>query len=61
MISGPGFAYAPVVQGQAAGVAYLQIDGRTVGKILLIYGQTVEQEEPPPKKHFWDGWFGGTK
>ena len=61
VISGPGFAYAPVVQGQAAGVAYLQIDGNTVGKIPLIYGQTVEQEEPPPKKHFWDRWFGGTR
>ena len=61
VISGPGFAYAPVVQGQVAGCAYLQIDGNTVGKVPLIYGQTVEQEQTPPKKHFWDRWFGGTK
>lgn len=61
VISGPGFAYAPVVQGQAAGFAYLQIDGKTLGKVPLVYGQTVEQEQPAPKKHFWDGWFGGRK
>ena len=61
VISGPGFAYAPVVQGQEAGFAYFLIDGKTVGKIPLIYGQTVEQEQTPPKKHFWDRWFGGNK
>ncbi len=59
VIGGPAFAYAPVVQGQEAGFAYLLVDGKVAGKVRLLYGQTVEQEEPPKKKHFWDGWFGG--
>jgi len=61
VISAPGFAYAPVVQGQQAGFAYVLIDGKTAGKVPLVYCQTVEQEIPPPKKHFWDGWFGGKR
>lgn len=61
VISGPGFAYAPVVQGAEAGYAYIVLDDATVGKVPLVYGQTVEQEQPPEKKHFWDGWFGGIK
>lgn len=59
VISGPGFAYAPVVQGGDAGFGYVLLDGVTVGKVKLVYGQTVEQEAAPRKKHFWDGWFGG--
>ena len=59
VLSGPGFVYAPVVQGEAAGVAYLCIGDAVVGKVPLIYGQTVEQEKAPPKKHFWERWFGG--
>lgn len=59
VISGPGFAYAPVVQGGDAGFGYVLLDGVTVGKVKMVYGQTVEQEAAPRKKHFWDGWFGG--
>lgn len=59
VVSGPGFAYAPVVQGADAGFGYVLLDGVTVGKVKLVYGQTVEQEAAPRKKHFWDGWFGG--
>ncbi len=51
-------AYAPVVQGGEAGYAYILLDGHVAGKIPLVYGKTVEQEKPQPKKHFWDGWFG---
>ena len=61
VISAPGFAYAPVVQGQGAGCAYILLDGKTVGKVPLVYGQTVEQETPPPKKSFWQKWFGGNQ
>lgn len=57
--SGPDFAYAPVVQGADAGYAYILLDEKTVGKVPLIYGQTVEQQQDPPKKHFWERWFGG--
>lgn len=59
ILSGPGFAYAPVVQGQQAGFAYICIGDNCVGKVPVVYSQTVEQEQPSPKRHFWDGWFGG--
>ena len=44
VLSKPDFAYAPVVQGQEAGYAYVCLNGKPVGKIPLIYGQTVESE-----------------
>ncbi len=59
VISGPEFAYAPVVQGTDAGWAYVCLDGKAVGKVPLIYGETVEMEKPEKKKHFWEKWFGG--
>ena len=59
ILSGPGFSYAPVVQGQQAGVAYICIGDHCVGKIPVVYSQTVEQQKPPKKKHFWDNWIGG--
>ena len=57
-LSGPGFAYAPVSEGQSAGTAYVCIGDKAIGKIPLVYEKTVEQTAPE-KKHFWDGWFGG--
>jgi D-alanyl-D-alanine carboxypeptidase len=39
-----GFVYAPVVRGQDAGVAYVCLSGKAVGKIPVLYGQTVETE-----------------
>lgn len=59
VLSAPGFDYAPVVQGKQAGFAYVCIGDKTVGKVPLVYGQTVEQEKPPKKKYFWQRWFGG--
>ena len=44
VLSQPGFVYAPVVQGQEAGFAHVCLNGKTVGKIPLVYGQTVEME-----------------
>ena len=58
LLSKPGFAFAPVVQGQSAGMAYICIGDQTVGKVPVVYQATVEQSAPE-KKHFWDGWFGG--
>ncbi len=58
MLSSQSPTYAPVVQGSAAGFAYILLDEQVVGKIPLVYGKTVEQQKPEPKKHFWDGWFG---
>lgn len=57
-LSGPGFAYAPVVQGEDAGHAYICLDGKAVGKVPVVYGQTVELEKPQ-KQNFWEKWFGG--
>ena len=52
-IIGPGFVYAPVVMGAEAGFAHLCIDGKSVGKVRLIYGETIEQI-PEKEKNFWD-------
>ena len=54
----PGFAYAPVVKGQGAGFAYVCVDGQPVGKVELVYAETVELQKAQLKRHFWDGWFG---
>ena len=48
--SGPGFVYAPVVRGAEAGFAHLCVDGISVGKIPLIYGETIEQIPENEKK-----------
>ncbi len=58
VISGQGFVYAPVAEGQAAGYAYVLLGDRIAGKILLKYGKTVEQEAVP-EKSFWQKLFGG--
>ena len=58
LLSGPGFAYAPVVQGKRAGTAYICIGDSCIGKIDVVYGQTVELEEEQ-KIPFWKRLFGG--
>ena len=60
VLSGPGFAYAPVVRGKVAGYAYVLIGDKVVGKVPVTYEKTVEQSVPE-KKHFWEDWFGGQK
>ena len=59
VIQGIGFVYAPVVQGQHAGFAYVCIDGRPVGKSALVYGETIEQMKKETKNSFWLNIFGG--
>jgi len=54
----PGFVYAPVAEGQEAGYAYVCIGEKSVGKIPLVYGKTIEQEITP-KKSFWQRILGG--
>ena len=58
VLSGPGFAYAPVVQGQDAGFVYVCVGDSVAGKVPCVYAHTVEQVQPP-KKSFWKKWFGG--
>ena len=56
-IIGPGFVYAPVVMGAEAGWAHLCVDGKSVGKVKLIYGETIEQI-PEREKNFWEKIIG---
>ena len=50
MLPGPGFVYAPAVEGADAGYAYILLEGKAVGKVPVIYGETVEQK-PEEKSH----------
>ena len=52
-LSGPGFVYAPVEQGEEAGVAHILLQGKAIGSVRLVYGDTVAQEKPSPKRPFW--------
>ena len=61
VLSGPGFAYAPVVKGKAAGYAYVCIGDAVVGKVKLVYGQTVERTISTEKPSIWERLFGGVK
>lgn len=54
-----GFVYAPVTRGAHAGFAYVLLDGDVIGKIPLLFGETVEQE-PEEKQSLWDRIFGGS-
>ena len=58
MIPGPGFVYAPVAEGADAGYAYVLIAGKAVGKVPIVYGETIEQERTE-KKSFLEKFFGG--
>ncbi len=55
----PEFVYAPVAEGQQAGYAYVCLNGKTVGKIPVVYGETVEAETVK-KETIWNRlWKGG--
>ena len=56
-IPGTGFVYAPAVEGADSGFAYVLINGKAVGKVRTVYGQTVEQT-PPEEKSFLQRLFG---
>jgi hypothetical protein len=57
MLPGPGFVYSPVTQGADAGWAYVLIDGNAVGKVPVVYGQTIEKE-PEDEPDFFYKLFG---
>lgn len=57
-MGGRSMVYAPVVEGQDAGEAYICIGDTTVGKVPVYFNETVEQAVPE-NKHFWQRWFGG--
>ena len=51
------FVYAPVALGQDAGYGNILVAGPVVGKIPVVYGETLEQI-PVEKKSFWKRMFG---
>ncbi len=55
-LPGPGFVYAPAVEGADAGYAYVLIEGKAVGKVPVVYGQTIEMEQEK-EKNFWQKLF----
>ena len=55
-LSGTGFVYAPAVEGADAGYVYVLIEGKAVGKVPVIYGATIEQEQEE-EKIFWQKLF----
>ncbi len=57
-LTGPGFVYAPVASGGDAGFAYVLINGKPVGKVPLVYGNTVEQSVKQ-EKSLWKKLLGG--
>ena len=54
----PGFVYAPVASGQPAGEAKIYLNNYLVGKVSLIYGDTIEQE-PQQELKLWKRLLGG--
>ena len=56
VLPGPGFVYAPAVEGAEAGFAYVLINGTVIGKVPVVYGATVEQEAEE-QKGFWQKLF----
>ena len=58
VLSKPDFVYAPVAQGQEAGCAYVCLNGKAVGKIPLVFGQTVETETVK-EPSLWEKLFKG--
>ena len=48
-----GFVYAPVVEGGEAGNAYVLLGDSVIGRVPMVYGETVEQKTEE-KKSFWD-------
>ena len=58
VLPGPGFVYAPVAEGGDAGVVYVTVQGKAVGKIPVRYGKTVERA-PEESKNFFQKLMGG--
>lgn len=53
------FCYAPVAEGADAGFAYVMLGGQIIGRVSVVYGSTVEQEQQTEKESIWKRWFGG--
>ena len=58
VMPGTGFVYAPVACGAEAGFVHVCVDGKSVGKVPVQYGETIERV-PQEKKSFWKRLAGG--
>ena len=58
VIPGAGFVYAPVARSADAGYVYICIDGKPVGKVSVVYGETIELQ-PQQERSFWKRLIGG--
>lgn len=58
VVPGTGFVYAPVAQGGDAGYVYICVDGKSVGKVPVRYGETIEKQ-PQEERSFWQRLIGG--
>ena len=54
----PGFVYAPIAQNQQAGYAQIYLGDTWIGRIPIMYGQTIEQKMQQ-KPGFWKRLLGG--
>lgn len=52
MLPGPGFVYAPAVEGADAGMAYVLLEGKAIGKVSVVYGQTIEMTKTEEQSIF---------
>ena len=48
-LPGLGFVYAPAVEGADGGFVYVLIGGKAVGKVPVVFGETVEQPKEEEK------------
>ena len=58
VVPGTGFVYAPVACGADAGFVHVCVDGKSVGKVPVQYGETIEQI-PQKERNFWQRLVGG--
>ena len=58
VMPGTGFVYAPVAMGADAGMVHVCVNGKRVGSVPVLYGETIEKV-PQEKKTLWDRIFGG--
>lgn len=59
-LSVKGYTFAPVVRDAPAGYAYVRVDGKLLGRIPLVYAETIEMQ-PQDSLPFWQRLFGGRK
>ena len=52
-VGGRSFVYAPVAEGADAGYAYVLLSGKAVGKIPVVYGETIEMAPEKEKRSFF--------